>query len=381
MNVAKNAAKIANASAKIDAESKKIEPLTKPKQREMNKILQVLLKYGVPLLIGGGLIWFLMMNVDVKEMGRVMKTANFWWFGIVIVISTFSHIFRAMRWRLQLRAIGIDAPLSALINSIFGTYAVNLVFPRAGEVWRCGYIANREKASFTKVVGSMVADRMSDTFTVLFITLLALILAKDAIYQCLGDQMQNAVIGLLTNVWLWIGGAVMVALLVWLFTCQTTNALILKVRTMVLNLWNGFAAIGKMEGKWMFLLYTLCIWGCYYFQLYFATFAFDFTADLGFVPVLVLFVLSSIGMGVPTNGGLGAWHMAIILGLSIYGVGTFDVKNLDPNASGFAMLVWGIQTLLLIALGIYAFIYMEIDRRNIASGKTVVKTQSDKMQL
>ena len=355
--------------------------LTKYTSAQMKKVLQAILKFGVPVVIGVFLIWFLLTNVNISEMKAVMASANFWWFGIVIVVSVFSHVFRAMRWQLQLRAIGIEAPLSALINSIFGTYAVNLVFPRAGEVWRCGYIANREKASFTKVVGSMVADRMSDTFTVLFITLLALILAKDAIYQCLGDQMQNAVIGLLTNVWLWIGGAVMVALLVWLFTCQTTNALILKVRTMVLNLWNGFAAIGKMEGKWMFLLYTLCIWGCYYFQRYFAAFAFDFTADLGFVPVLVLFVLSSIGMGVPTNGGLGAWHMAIILGLSIYGVGTFDVKNLDPNASGFAMLVWGIQTLLLIALGIYAFIYMEIDRRNIASGKTVVKTQSDKMQL
>ena len=118
----------------------------------------------------------------------------------------------------------------------------------------------------------------------------------------------------------------------------------------------------------MFVLYTVCIWGCYYMQLYFATFAFDFTAHLGFVPVLVLFVLSSIGMGVPTNGGLGAWHMAIILGLSIYGIGVFNPeKNLDPNASGFAMLVWGIQTLLLIVLGIYAFISMEIDRRHLAA--------------
>lgn len=343
----------------------------------MKKAIQI----GVPVVVGAMLIWFLLANVDISKMNEVMASANFWWFGIVIVVSVFSHVFRAMRWRLQLRAIGIDAPLNALINSIFGTYAVNLVFPRAGEVWRCGYIANREKASFTKVVGSMVADRMSDTFTVLFITLTAVILAKDAIYQCLGDHVQGMVMGMLTNVWLWAAVVAMVALLVWLFTCNTQNKFILKVRTMVLNLWNGFAAIGKMEGKWMFVFYTVCIWGCYYFQLYFATFAFDFTAGLGFVPVLVLFVLSSIGMGVPTNGGLGAWHMAIILGLSIYGIGTFDVKNLDPNASGFAMLVWGIQTLLLIALGIYAFISMEIDRRNIASGKTIVKTKAEKMQL
>ena len=143
----------------------------------MKKFLQAILKYGVPVVIGVFLIWFLLTRVNIAEMKDVMASANFWWFGIVIVVSVFSHVFRAMRWRLQLRAIGIEAPLSALINSIFGTYAVNLVFPRAGEVWRCGYIANREKASFTKVVGSMVADRMSDTFTVLFITLLALVLA------------------------------------------------------------------------------------------------------------------------------------------------------------------------------------------------------------
>ncbi len=340
----------------------------------MKKILQGLLKYGVPVLIGVGLIWFLYANVDIAEMNRVMAHANYWWFGLVIVIATFSHIFRAMRWRLQLKAIGVDAPLSALINSIFGTYAVNLVFPRAGEVWRCGYIANREKASFTKVVGSMVADRLSDTFIVLMITLLALLLAKDAIYQCLGDSMQTTVMNLVTNPMLWIAAVVCVALLVALMVVKTENKIILKVRELVLNLWNGFAAIGKMEGKWMFVFYTLCIWGCYYMQLYIATFAFDFTKDLTAVPVLVLFVLSSIGMGVPTNGGLGAWHMAIILGLSIYGVGTFDVNNLDPNASGFAMLVWGIQTLLLIVLGIYAFVSMEVDRRNIASGKTKVTT-------
>lgn len=347
----------------------------------MKKVLQGLLKYGVPVLISVALIWFLLANVNISEMKGVMLTANFWWFGVVIVVSVFSHIFRAMRWRLQLNAIGIDAPLSALVNSIFGTYAVNLVFPRAGEVWRCGYIANREKASFTKVVGSMVADRMSDTFTVLAITLLAVILAKNAIYQCLGDSVRTAIVGLLTNVWLWVGVAVFLLLLVWLFVSKTQNGIVLKVRAMVLNLWNGFAAIGKMKGKWLFVFYTVCIWGCYYLQLYFATFAFDFTSQLGVVPVLVLFVLSSIGMGVPTNGGLGAWHMAIILGLSIYGVGTFDPKNLDPNASGFAMLVWGIQTLLLIVLGVYAFISMEIDRRRIASGKTIVHTQADKMQL
>ena len=186
---------------------------------------------------------------------------------------------------------------------------------------------------------------------------------------------------MVTSPWLWTAAVAGILVLVRLFTMKTENAVILKVKTMVLNLWNGFSSITKMEGKWWFLLYTLLVWGCYYLQLYIATFAFSFTAPLGVVPVLVLFVLSSIGMGVPTNGGLGSWHIAIIFGLSLYGVGVFDTQSFDSNASAFAMLVWGVQTLLLIVLGLYAYVSMTIDRSRIRSGKTVVRASGDGMQL
>ena len=86
-------------------------------------------------------------------------------------------------------------------------------------------------------------------------------------------------------------------------------------------------------------------------------------------------------MGIPTNGGLGSWHIAIIFGLSLYGIGTFNPQNFDPQASAFAMLVWGIQTILLIALGIYAFTYMAIDRVRIKNGKTIVHTSGTGMKL
>ena len=97
--------------------------------------------------------------------------------------------------------------------------------------------------------------------------------------------------------------------------------------------------------------------------------------------MLVVFVLSSIGMGIPTNGGLGAWHVATIFGLSLYGVGVFSPNHFDPQASAFAMAVWGFQTLLLIVLGIYAFASMAIDRRRIETGKTVVDTTNDEIKL
>ena len=350
----------------------------------MKKAASYLIKYGIPLVIGVGLMYLLYKNVDIDSMMDTLKNdVNYWWFLAVAVVSILSHVFRAMRWRLQLRAIDVKPSFSAVVNSIFGTYAVNLVFPRLGEVWRCGYIANRQKASVTQVMGSMFADRLTDTVTVLTLTLVTFMLAQGAFGKFFDSypQMKESFMGVASNPLVWMGTALAIIAFGWLMVMKTNNKIINKIQLMVRNLWEGFAAITRMEGKWTFLLLTVLIWGCYFLQLYLASKAFSFTSGLSVLAVLVMFVLSSIGMGIPTNGGLGSWHVAIIFGLSLYGVGVFSPSNFDPRASAFAMLVWGFQTLLLIVLGIYAFISIAIDRNRIESGKTVVDTTNDEIKL
>ncbi len=350
----------------------------------MKKAISYLVKYGIPLVIGVGLMWFLYKNVDVTSMMDTLKSeVNYWWFIAVAVVSIFSHVFRALRWQLQLKAINVKPSFSSVLNSIFGTYAVNLVFPRLGEVWRCGYIANRQKASVTQVMGSMVADRLTDTVTVLLLTFVTFFLAQGAFGKFMDTypQMKENFMNVASDARVWIGTIAVIAAIGWLLIMRTENKIIKKLQLMARNLWEGFAGIGRMEGKWWFLLLTVLIWGCYFLQLYLACKAFTFTSDLTVLAVLVVFVLSSIGMGIPTNGGLGAWHVATIFGLSLYGIGVFNPSNFDPRASAFAMLVWGFQQVLIIALGIYAFISMAIDRRRIESGKTVVDTTNDEIKL
>ena len=352
----------------------------------VKKLLSILLKYGIPVVISLGLAYFFYANVDMDAIAKsVREDVNWWWFVPVIVVSIFSHIFRALRWRLQLRAIDVHPPLSAIINSIFGTYFANLLVPRLGEVWRSGYIANREKAPFTKVLGSMVGDRLSDTVTVLLLTVVTFFLAQNAFMKFMSQRNGSGEAGsMFTTWWFWVIvvlGVLGVAALVWLYRTKSQNKLVQKLQSIVRNLWEGFYSITKMKGKWWFLLYTILIWGCYFLQLYLASFAFNCTKDLGVIAILVLFVLSSIGMAVPSNGGMGPWQYAIMFGLAIYGVGSLPLTNpYNPEASAFAWVVWGIQTLLLIVLGIYAFIYMEIDRRRIASGKVKIATEIENPQ-
>ena len=322
-----------------------------------------LLKYGVPLFITVLLCKLLFNGVNFSEMMEIISTqCKFLYIGIALVVAVFSHIFRAMRWQIQLKALQIPVPLFPLVLSIFGTYAVNLVLPRLGEIWRTGYIAKRQDAPFSTVFGSMVADRLADTFTVVALTLITFFLATEQIGTYVGENSQTLtnVITVATSPWLWLGVAFFCAAAWWFLSRPTEIKAIKKLQTFVKGLWSGFAIVATMRGKGRWLFLTLCIWGCYFFQLYIAFYAFSFTTDIltqyGILAVLVTFVLSSLAMGVPSNGGIGPWQWSVIVALGMYGLA-------QEPATAFANLVMGCQTLLLIALGIFTFVCIALGKR------------------
>ncbi len=325
--------------------------------------MKMMLKYVVPLVISVGLCYLLFTGIDYHAMLAIVREeCDFRWIAVALVLSIFSHVFRAARWRIQLRALGVDAPLYALIYSIFGTYAVNLVFPRLGEVWRTGYIAERQQAPFTTVFGSMVADRLADTLTVLLLAVAAFGLASGAILDFLhtNGETYAAIARLLTSPWLWGAGLVCAGLLWWLMTRPNLPGALGKVRKALGELWEGFAVVGRMRGRGRWLLWTVALWGCYFLQNCITFLAFPFTREVlaahGLTVAFVTFVLSSISMGVPSNGGIGPWQWAVIFALGVYGVG-------QTEAGAFANLVLGTQTLLLIALGIFTFVAIALDKK------------------
>lgn len=333
----------------------------------MKKYLEYALRYVLPVVLTVLLVAYMFKKVNFSEMWHLIKHGvDYWWILLAMGISVFSHVFRAARWRLQLNALGVHPPFMALCCSIFGCYALNLVFPRLGEVWRCTYIASSQKAGFSSVLGSMIGDRLADTLMVLLLLLLCLVVAAPALEAFLTKYpVGRELVELLYQWWFWaivIGG---IALCWGVFFIFRDTSVVKKIKEMALNMWQGFSVVATMKGRGQFLAYTLCIWSCYYFQLYVAFYAFDFTRELcvapgnfgGLIPCLVAFVLSSIGMAIPSNGGLGPWNLAIMFGLAIYGVS-------DAQGTAFSMLQWSGQTVMLIILGIYTMAYISLHRKN-----------------
>ena len=296
-------------------------------------------------------------------MDIIRSQCDFRWILIGFIFALAAQIFRALRWQIQLRALGIEAPVWVLALSIFGTYAVNLVLPRLGEVWRTGYIANRQKASFTTVFGSMVADRLCDTICVALISLLAFALASSAILSYFHETgaALDAIAALIESPWLWIAAVAGIALFVFIMRMKTDNKIVVGFQRIVKSLWDGFAVLATMQGKGRWLLYTAGVWVCYFTQLYVQFYAFPFTTDVvtayGLPAVLVTFTLGSLAMAVPSNGGIGPWQWAVMFALGIYGLP-------ESQSGAFANLALGTTTLFTIALGLITFAVIALNKKN-----------------
>lgn len=342
------------------------EETENPKDPLWKKILGYLFQYILPIAFTVLLLVYLFHKVNFGEMMEMLRHGvDYWWILLAMGISIFSHVFRAARWQLQLNALNVRPPFMALCCSIFGCYALNLVFPRLGELWRCTYISSTKKNSFTTVLGSMIADRAADTIMVATLFIFSLIVAAPAIHQFLDKYpVGQNFIHLISQFWFWgavVGGGILFVVLFYIFR---HHSYMLKIKEIALNIWQGIIVIAKMKGKVKFLIFTLCIWGCYYIQLYVAFYAFDFTRTLchtpglaaGLTPCLVAFVLSSISMAIPSNGGLGPWNIAIMFALAIYGVN-------DAEGTAFSMVQWSGQTVMLIILGIYTMGYISFSRK------------------
>lgn len=317
-----------------------------------------LIQFIIPLIISVGLCYYLYADMDWADVVAGLSRCRWEWMAGWLAVNLAVIWLRGARWRIQLRVIGIDPPMRVMAWSIMGTYAVNLVFPRLGEVWRSGFVAKRQRAEFTPVFGSMVADRLSDTVCVILITALAVVVAREPMAEFVSStDFGRKMLGLLSSTPAIIAYCLMAAGAVALLSFKKIR-FVARVREIIANIWRGFLSIFHIRRAWLWLLLTAGVWFGYYVGTVFSFLAFPATegvfADYGPVAVLVTFVFGSWAMAVPSNGGIGPWQMAVILALSgIYGL---------PHgaALAFATIVLALQTLLFIILGLYTFVSIAI---------------------
>jgi uncharacterized protein (TIRG00374 family) len=325
----------------------------------VKKILKNAMKIVLPLLIAGGLLYWMYRDFDFTEVKRIfLNEMNLWWLFASLIPITLSHIFRGLRWLITLEPLGYRPKTGDSIDSIFVAYAANVLVPRVGEVSRCAVLTKYDKVPFSKALGTLVAERLIDMLLVLLFVCVMLLTQLDVFLSLFAQTGTNeaSFSKLLTSpkTYLIVVAVVVACVALWMPLRKTK--LYAKVKQAISGFVDGLLSLKTMHRKGLFLLYTIGIWVGYFLEFYIAFFCFPFTADLTVVQALVIFAAISLAIIIPTPNGAGPWHFVVISMMTLYGVSHTD-------ASSFALIVHTFQTLGVIMLGAYGWVALQVRNR------------------
>ena len=316
---------------------------------ERKKIFKKVLQMVFPLLLGAFILVWVYRDFNFQRVGEVLTGGmDYGWILLSLVFGVFANLFRGWRWKLALEPLGEYPKTSHCVYAIFISYASNLVIPRVGEVTRCGVLSKYDGVSFSQSLGTVVSERMIDTLCVGLITGGVLLSQMPVFATFFAETGTNVgrYTEVLTSAHFYLIILCGLAILVLGFFLIRNIALFAKLKGILQNIWQGVIALKDIRQIPLYIIYTFGIWVCYFLEFYLAFYAFSFSAHLGLSAGLVMFVVGTLAVIVPTPNGAGPWHFAVMTMMMLYGVGKED-------AGIFALLVHGIQTFLLILLGIY----------------------------
>lgn len=249
-------------------------------------------------------------------------------------------------------------------------YLMNLVLPRMGELSRCGVLSRYEKISFTKLLGTVVAERAVDMVSLLLLLAIVIVAQFGHMLHFLhsNPEIESNVQSILSSPFL-IGGVIVFTVLIFIFRRTLKNTLFYRKVTEVFNsLKEGFISIRSVEKKGWFFFHSILIWGLYYLMLYVVFFAFNFTRNLNPLAGLTTFVLASFGMVAPVQGGIGAWHFMATEALALYGIA-------NKNGVIFAFVAHTSMNGMIIIIGILSMLALPfLNRRKILKTEKSLET-------
>ncbi|MEN9325600.1 MAG: hypothetical protein RI943_11 [Bacteroidota bacterium] len=303
----------------------------------------------IPLLLGFGLIYYQYTSLSVEELNKIkfcFQKANYFYIYLSLIISLFGYWARAYRWKYSLQHLGYQTNFKNDFMSVCVSYFMNLTIPRSGEITRAALLKKYENVPFDKGFGTIVAERIVDLILFLLFVGLAFVLQFEKLYHFIKEKIAFEKIIFLGIIGLFLG---IVFLLIWIYA---EWKIIKKIKNKFSGLIEGMLSIVMMKDKWKYIFLSFLIWFSYLLMFYIPIYALPETENIGFNIVIMGFIFGSLAVGF-TNGGLGAYPLAIAMIFSLYGIS-------NEIGTAFGWLAWTSQTILTIILGLLSYVFLPL---------------------
>jgi uncharacterized protein (TIRG00374 family) len=281
------------------------------------------------------------------------------------LLLTVSHLIRAYRWNLLIEAMNYHPPFKNTFFSMMVGYLANYAFPRIGEITRCAVLAKTEKVPADKLLGTVIVERAVDVFTLLVFLIILITARFDFFSHFIRPQIFEPFADFISSIfqrsiYLWvivIGIPVIVIYLIYKFRARLAKwKFFVKTKDILKGILAGLKTVYTMKKGYQFIITSFLIWFFYWLMTYVVFFAFSFTSDLKFIDGLFVCVIGAFAFVVPVQGGIGAYHWIVSLGMLLYGL-------TREEGLAFATITHGSQALWSIFVGSVSMALLVLIRR------------------
>lgn len=296
-------------------------------------------------------MYWLFRDHSLTEFIDQLLQVDYGWIMVAFCLILLGYFIRAWRWRMLLEPVGYKGPVIRLFYNVMALYLVNLVLPRAGEVYRCGLLYRTDNIPVSASLGTVVTERIIDMVMLLLVTLLAFLLEFDKLVEYTAGVMNKdsaSPDGSSLIVYLFAGAAGLFALgllLYFFFRRKLLQyTLFVKTEAFIKDLIQGILSIRSLKSPFLFILASVGLWTVYFFLTYMVMLSIPSTHDLAILAVLSVLAMGGIGMAAPVQGGIGTYHALVAGVLVLYGI-------TQQNGEFFAAISHSLQLVATVILG------------------------------
>lgn len=327
------------------------------------------LRLVIGLLITILAMWLSFRELEWKTLRETFSGIRFFWVGAVMVNTMVTVYVLGLRWRILMDST-IKMPLYYMFQLNTISQYLNIIIPgRFGELAKAWLPARRYDVSGSYVLGTIVIEKMFDSFT-----WLALWVTVPAFFA-IRDKLRGYTIALV------ISGIVVLALVFvvwkrelvrkWFYAFARWLPEKMNIRQRILNfLDRGMDAFIQLKNPKTILLmafYSVVIIMLSTLSNFLLFFAFGF--QLSFFQALIILLLVQVGSAPPSlPGKLGVFEYMVILGLSLSAIG-------KAEAMGYAIMLHIVSYLPKIILG---FIFMTSLNFSVKKAEAAMSELNDK---
>ena len=296
-------------------------------------------------------------NTNLADLWNSLKGANVWWTIALVPIGLFSHWVRAWRWQYLVAPIKKNASLRNLFSVVMIGYMVNNVLPRFGEFVRAYAIGRQEGISKSAALGTVVVERILDTFVFLLMLCSVLFLYPNALDSFIdrGESLRMYFLAgsvglLLLSALFFFKGEALFGLMK-LFKPIVPKRYSGRIDRIVESFLAGIGAGATRETLMTVVLLSLFLYFVYAVALYAAFFTLEqikaFHFDFGVA--VVLLTITTVAYVLPAPGALGTYHSFLTFSL----VRIFRVDQ--TSALSFSIITHEVSYLTITAVGLWFF--------------------------